>query len=308
MSIALAIPHLTSLTLIGMDCPCGHKEYPVPPIEERHIKTAFEAQQDRYAVHVPEMRAYRGLADILKIKTLTQLRLRNIFLFDSRWKTVKPSCRIRKLEIGYCLPAKYHPNQGAANRIMELFETDIEELTLEALPTQREVPLTRPRKIPLVHLHKLHLDALMPAQDRKHTLYYLSGSPIRKLTISCLKSDIQNIRQVLREFHQSYPAAYPQLEKITFRVVEMIGLRKVVRTPFPICVARRAKADGRSLWRQLDGVLAGLSFGRAGAWCLQGPMATSHSYEPGYEYASAYAIHDGPNSLVEGKEKGSILS
>lgn len=271
-----------------MDCPCGHKEYPVPPIEERHIKTAFEAQQERYAVHVPEIRAYRGLSHILKSKTLTQLRFRNVHLFDPRWKTMKPTCRIRKLEIGYCLPSKYHPNQGAANLIMELFETDIEELTLEALPTQREVPLTRPRKIPLVHLHKLHLDALMPAQDRKHTLYYLSGSPIRKLTISCLKTDVQKVREVLREFHHMYPSLYPHLKKITFSVVEMRGHRRIVRPPFPICVARCLAADsrGRSIWKQLDAVLAGLSFGRAGAWCLKGPaLVPPCDYD--YDYGGA---------------------
>lgn len=274
----MAVPCLRKLTITGLDCACGHKAFPDPFAKERHLKSAFEAQQERYKVSVPNITAYRTLPDVLQIKGLTHLRLRNIYLSDPKWKSAKRECRIHKLDIGCCFPSSYFTNQGAANRIMELFEIELEELTLEALPTQRPVPLGRPRKIPLINLQKLHLDALMPAQDRLHTLYYLSGSPIRKLTISCVKTDIHLVREVLRDFHLRYPRLYPYLKKIIFQVVERKGHVRVVRPPFPICIARQA-AGCRSIWKQLDAILAGLHYDSSGAWTLHCP-----SVRPSYDY------------------------
>jgi len=176
------------------------------------------------------------LPSLLRLPSLTTLRIHDTHLGDQRWSTIPVQCALQVLDLGSCCHESPEFNRICTERIVGNVGHTVDEFSL-ATAISADCLAAKAEQAPLKQLRKIHLTPLFPVENVVDTLSALSDSPVEHLSVKCHEDDVVDMCDALEEFlnlrvERGQTALFKHLSKITVDTVadlnEKIETKSVV--------------------------------------------------------------------------------
>lgn len=220
VSIAASVPNLTRLSLDRVTRSALH----APELVGLYPFIPIVAGDEDIPDH-PLLGAELRLPSLLRLPTLTKLRIRDTHLGDPQWSCTPVHCALEVLDLGSCYHESLDFNRVCTERIMGAVGHTVDEFALNTALTPQTFQYARHADTPPLHrLRKVHLTPLFPVENVVDTLTTLADSPIEQLSVQCHEDDVEDMCSALEDFlslraERGEQTLYKHLSEITVKTV-----------------------------------------------------------------------------------------
>lgn len=195
VSIAASVPNLQELSLDRITRSALHAPelvgaYPFVPVVSGDADIPDHAR----------LGSDLSLPSLLRLPTLTRLKIRDTHLGDPKWSRTPISCALEFLDLGSCYHESPDFNRVCTERVLGSIGHVVDEFSLNTALSGDEYAFEKPKETPLKKLRKLHLTPLFPVDNVVGTLTTLSGSPVEELSVRCHEDDVLEMCSALEDF------------------------------------------------------------------------------------------------------------
>ena len=141
-----------------------------------------------------------SLPSLLRIPTLQSLQLSETHLGDRLWGTTPSSPNLQVLDLGAYSQSDPESNMMCVERIINNLARSSSIRDLFVSTPLRDEMFKNSSSTPLRSLEHVHLTPLLPADRIVETLFTLSGSPIRTISVEGYEEDGLEVCCALEEF------------------------------------------------------------------------------------------------------------